>query len=946
MSKLIDTNYEDGLMLSGYQKKLNTMKKKFFVLYRDTTQESARLEYFDSMRKFKSGLAPKRVVKLENCFNINRRLDTKYDYVIALATKDGGFGMVLETEAEMLKWLQALLSLQRSITNKDDILLPKFDHVWQVVVQKKSLAEERKIIGNYHVCLSPKSVTFIRIGSEKSSSGYIRATDIHIPLNTIRRCGDSHCLFYMEVGRQCIIGPGELWMDTEDPLVAQSMHKMISSAMSVRIDVIGDNIRKRSSSVTETSKPMSFMDTGNLRAENKICNMNQTANYNLGRGRCDSFPTRTRESNDDANQSFKSSHIHNVPCTATPRILALSRYSTSPPIVSSFGSTERKESVKLDDQEETGNYLPFRYKSAERAIPEENSEDLIYSDSIHFRKDLYIPMAPVVKPLDSIGHNKAQQERQFTVGDAAVLSCNNSQNSIVTTDLAPQIHAIIISSAKPNDFENEERPKRSYSIGSKIDRNKMKRSGNSNEILLDKNDIRVRAFSVGSRAKIPKCDLQRAVLFPRSRFNQSCISNNSLNFGAEDTGYKLDLNTNCDKKSTSAPILVQNSQVSVDCMSDLMEIDFSKSSSHKTNGKAVPVSGKGSDISLNEVKSYQTSKPIGELLQTFPLKKINPEESGYLEMKPLNNELCSMNKPFLSHSNDCFADITGASDITSLSCVKRKEAQISSHDNYPFEEKLANKKKNHLCMPTKKLDIVFREENRNDHLEEVKLDSTSTSNSEDITYLSCIYSQLSVQPTSKTVNETDSEKSISMVDTEKKFKTTKHIFHEEYSTKCSVLDNVHGKHNRSKEAESFSNKERILPITEINERYSVSLNVPSLPLAPLSNASKLSSVARFNDAPTLLTVIDNRESENVLPNCINKNKTQHITTPTSSTACSSYELYYAKLDLPQCSTKDNAKFQKIENVASPTINTENDSYAKIDFDHSSDSSSSSKTLNN
>lgn len=126
MSKLIDTNYEDGLMLSGYQKKLNTMKKKFFVLYRDTTQESARLEYFDSMRKFKSGLAPKRVLKLENCFNINRRLDTKHDYVIALATKDGGFGIVLETESEMLQWLQALLSLQRSITNKADIFIPKF----------------------------------------------------------------------------------------------------------------------------------------------------------------------------------------------------------------------------------------------------------------------------------------------------------------------------------------------------------------------------------------------------------------------------------------------------------------------------------------------------------------------------------------------------------------------------------------------------------------------------------------------------------------------------------------------------------------------------------------------------------------------------------------------------------------------------------------------------
>ena len=46
--------------------------------------------------------------------------------------------------------------------------------------------------------------------------------------------------------------------------------------MSVRIDVIGDNIRRRSSSVTETSKPISFMDTGSLRTENQIYNKNPT----------------------------------------------------------------------------------------------------------------------------------------------------------------------------------------------------------------------------------------------------------------------------------------------------------------------------------------------------------------------------------------------------------------------------------------------------------------------------------------------------------------------------------------------------------------------------------------------------------------------------------------------------------------------------------------------
>ncbi|XP_054083947.1 insulin receptor substrate 1 isoform X2 [Zeugodacus cucurbitae] len=943
MSKLIDTNYEDGLMLSGYQKKLNTMKKKFFVLYRDTAQEGARLEYFDSMRKFKSGTAPKRVVKLENCFNINRRLDTKHDYVIALATKDGGLGIVLETEAEMLKWLQALLSLQRSITNKADIFIPKFEHVWQVVVQKKCLAEERKIIGNYHVCLTPKSVTFIRIGSGNSSSGSIRSTDIHIPLNTIRRCGESHCLFYMEVGRQCIIGPGELWMDTEDPLVAQSMHKMISSAMSAKTDVIGDNIRKRSSSVTETSKPISFMDTTSLRAENKICNMNQTANNNLGRGRCDSFPTRTRESNDNVNQSFKSSHIQNVPCAVTHRPLALSRHSTSPPIPTSFGSTERKETVKSDDQEETGNYLPFRFKSAERAIPEENSEDLVNSDSINFQKDLYISMAPVVKQLDSVGNNKAQQDRQFDLGDG-FSSCNNSQNSIITADLAPKMHGIIISSGKLSDFENEERPKRSYSIGSKIDKNKIKRLGNSNEILHDTNAVRVRAFSVGSRAKIPKCDLQRAVLFPRSRFNQSCISNNSLNFGTEDAGYKFELNTNCDKKSTSAPILAQNGHVSVDCMSDLMEIDFSKSSSHKTHGKVVPVSGKCSDASLNEIRGYFASKPDSELSQTLPLKPTNNEESGYLEMKPLNHETCSTNKPSLPQSNECVADMTKSSDNTSISCLKRSEAPISSRGKFQFEGKHRINHKNHLSIPNKDRELVLHEENhvyRKDHLEDIGFDSTSKS--ENMSNLACIYSQLSVQPISKKINDTDAESSNSMADNEKN-KTRKIICHDEYSAKCILLDSIHGKSDSSKA--SSSDRERKLPLPGVNERYSVSINVPSLPSTSLSNACKLPSVSRSIDAPTLLTITDSRDSENLVGNYINENKTPQITTPTSSTACSSYELYYAKLDLPQCSTKDNAKFQKTENVSSPTINAENDSYAKIDFDHSSDSSSSSKTLNN
>lgn len=50
-------------------------------------------------------------------------MDTKYDFVIALATKEGGFGIVIESEVEMNKWLNNLLSLQRKYCGEFDLPL-------------------------------------------------------------------------------------------------------------------------------------------------------------------------------------------------------------------------------------------------------------------------------------------------------------------------------------------------------------------------------------------------------------------------------------------------------------------------------------------------------------------------------------------------------------------------------------------------------------------------------------------------------------------------------------------------------------------------------------------------------------------------------------------------------------------------------------------------------
>lgn len=147
-----------AIVLQGYLRKLKKNKKKYFVVFNEqeivnpngsassaSNNNSgvnkltgvagggssggsvekvptipARLEYYDSEKKFKSSLLknstsihPKRSIILKNCFNINKRLDTKYKHVIALYTKADCFCIVYENEGELDKWLRELLKLQR-----------------------------------------------------------------------------------------------------------------------------------------------------------------------------------------------------------------------------------------------------------------------------------------------------------------------------------------------------------------------------------------------------------------------------------------------------------------------------------------------------------------------------------------------------------------------------------------------------------------------------------------------------------------------------------------------------------------------------------------------------------------------------------------------------------------------------------------------------------------
>lgn len=100
-------------------------KQKYFVIFDDAPNKpgTARLEYFDNEKKFRSAMAKspdngitnqKRSIILCSCFNINRRVDTtKHKNVIGLYRKDDTFSIIMKDEKEMNDWLKQLLILQR-----------------------------------------------------------------------------------------------------------------------------------------------------------------------------------------------------------------------------------------------------------------------------------------------------------------------------------------------------------------------------------------------------------------------------------------------------------------------------------------------------------------------------------------------------------------------------------------------------------------------------------------------------------------------------------------------------------------------------------------------------------------------------------------------------------------------------------------------------------------
>ncbi|XP_017565480.1 insulin receptor substrate 2a [Pygocentrus nattereri] len=260
---------------SGYLKKQKHGHRRFFVLKEQSDGLPARLEYYESEKKWRNKAAAKRVISLDSCLSINKRADAKHRHLIALYTKDEYFAVAAENEQEQESWYRDLTDVMSegkvydsAVSNSASSLVgfdegnygmitpvnAAYKEVWQVNVKSKGLGQTRNITGVYRLCLSSRSISFVKLNSEVAS--------VSLQLMNIRRCGHSDSFFFIEVGRSASTGPGELWMQADDSVVAQNIHETILEAMKAMKEL--SEFRPRSKSQSSGSNPISVPTRRNL----------------------------------------------------------------------------------------------------------------------------------------------------------------------------------------------------------------------------------------------------------------------------------------------------------------------------------------------------------------------------------------------------------------------------------------------------------------------------------------------------------------------------------------------------------------------------------------------------------------------------------------------------------------------------------------------------------
>ncbi len=177
--------------------------------------------------------------------------------------------------------------------------------------------------GPHRLCLTANTLYIVKFDPQTDSP------DVYeFPLISIRRCGHTSNTFFIELGRSSSIGPGELWIQADDSVMAQNMHEVILNAMktSKNDGEFGPSQRPRSASTSDkpisSRRPLTSTNQNNpifgtpvqsYSSSTSTSVPTQSTAIDSMRERCDSMPSRSRTNENESSHDSKmwtSVHYH------------------------------------------------------------------------------------------------------------------------------------------------------------------------------------------------------------------------------------------------------------------------------------------------------------------------------------------------------------------------------------------------------------------------------------------------------------------------------------------------------------------------------------------------------------------------------------------------------------------------------------------------------------
>jgi len=435
---------------------------------------------------------------------------------------------------------------------------------------------------------------------------------------------------------------------------------------------------------------------------------------------------------------------------------------------------------------------------------------------------------------------------------------------------------------------------------------------------------------VGSKSKIPRCDLQRLVLVED---NKPEFGTNRSHSSITKDGSNSGTCGNREKKSTSAPLLSLKNQINPDRMSDLMEIDFSQATNlekqkfiknneipkHIENVFPKSIRNDSSSLALNATsqKDIFNGTKISNTTSSAT-------EDGYLEMKPVGNAYTPSTTP-------------------STTCLSSSINMITLADLYVKRATLDANKISTYNIPRERLEPSISEEKKSNSPVNEQPKSPEPSTVESNSNIDIALETLTVQ-SDKPINVEEKLIENNNLDTgcHEEKKLVHSISSEDY-TQTKDKSNDFAKINEAGYKILQIKSDSSLFSSKPGQKGIAKDNLLAESANTIADHGSI-SVTKFNITPkaTDSKVADPSKQQNIL-------QIKDLNFPSRSfSRISQTELHYATLDLPHCSGQNPGTYLKRGSRESPPVSAcpeVGNSYAKIDFDQSDSSSSSSNIFN-